>query len=93
MPALKRQIAETKSAWGSAKAQISNLTDDQNRLRQNIDSLNRVKGQEEQVRNYSEALSKNEALLAQLRDRENSLTAQQAQLNARLRDAMNELDL
>jgi flagellar biosynthesis chaperone FliJ len=93
MPALKRQIAETKSAWDSAKAQISNLTDDQNRLRQNIDSLNRVKGQEEQVRNYSEALSKNEALLAQLRDRENSLTAQQAQLNARLRDAMNELDL
>lgn len=89
---LKRQIVATKSAWDSAKAQISDLTDDQSRLRQNIDSLNRVKGQEEQVRNYSEALSKNEAQLAQLRDRENSLASQQTQLNARLRDAINALD-
>jgi hypothetical protein len=89
---LKRQIVETKSAWESTKAQISDLTDDQNRLRQNIDSLNRVKGQEEQVRNYSETLSKNEVQLAQLRDREKSLASQQAQLNTRLRDAINVLD-
>ena len=89
---LKHQIAQTKSAWESAKTQISDLTDDQNRLRQNIDSLNRVKGQEEQVRNYSETLSKNEMQLAQLRDRENSLASQQAQLNTRLRDAISALD-
>ena len=89
---LKRQIAETKSAWESAKSQISDLTDDQNRLRQNIDSLNRVKGQEEQVRNYSETLSKNESQLAQLRDREKNLALQQSQLNARLRDAIDALD-
>ncbi|HEX6544897.1 MAG TPA: DUF4139 domain-containing protein [Bryobacteraceae bacterium] len=88
---LKRQILETKSAWESAKAQISDLTDDQNRLRQNIDSLNRVKGQE-QVRNYSETLSKNEVRLAQLRDREKSLASQQAQWNTRLRDDINALD-
>lgn len=73
---LKRQIVETKSAWESTKTQISDLTD-QTRLRQNIDSLNRVKGQEEQVRNYSEALSKNGAQLAQLRDRETSLISRQ----------------
>jgi len=34
------------------------------RLRQNIDSLNRVKGQEEQVRQYSTQLAANEAQLA-----------------------------
>lgn len=89
---LKHQIVETKSAWESTKTQISDLTDDQNRLRQNIDSLNRVKGQEEQVRNYSETLSKNEAQLAQLRDRETGLASQQAQLNTRLRAAISALD-
>jgi hypothetical protein len=44
------------------------------------------------VRNYSETLSKNEAQLAQLRDRETRLVSQQAQLNTRLRDAISALD-
>jgi hypothetical protein len=42
----------------ATKSQIADLSEDQTRLRQNIDSLNRVKGQEEQVRTYSQGYPK-----------------------------------
>src|SRR5260370_21130412 len=47
---LKRRLVATDTSLNTAKSQTTELTEDQTRLRQNIDSLNRVKGQEDQVR-------------------------------------------
>ena len=44
------------------------MTRDQERMRQNIESLNRVSGQQQQVQNYARQLAAQEAELAGLRD-------------------------
>jgi hypothetical protein len=89
---LKRQAVQTESDLHSAEAQLRDLTSDQTRLRQNIDSLNRVSGQEEQVRRYSSALAANEAQLATLRDQQRSLSQQKAKLDGDVRAAVAALD-
>ena len=89
---LKRQIVGAEASLSDTKAQLGELTSDQTRLRQNIDSLNRVKGQEEQVRRYSGQLSENEVQIAKLNDQMRSLTTQRSSLNTQLRRAIEELD-
>jgi hypothetical protein len=89
---LKRQVAETQSGLDNTKSQIGELTDDQTRLRQNIDSLNRVKGQEDQVRQYSSQLATNEAALAKLRDQRSALTQTKASLDAQIKGAISHLE-
>jgi hypothetical protein len=85
---LKRQSVQTESDLHSAENQLRDLTSDQTRLRQNIDSLNRVSGQEEQVRRYSSNLAANEAQIATLRDRQRNLSQQKAKLDADVRAAV-----
>jgi hypothetical protein len=89
---LKRRLIAAEANLNTAKSQTTELTEDQTRLRQNIDSLNRVKGQEEQVRQYSGQLAANEAQLAKLRDQRRDLTARAASLNAEVRTAIDALD-
>ena len=85
---LKRQAVQTESDLHSAESQLRDLTGDQTRLRQNIDSLNRVSGQEEQVRRYSSNLAANEVQIATLRDRQRSLSQQKGKLDADVRAAV-----
>ncbi|OFW45142.1 MAG: hypothetical protein A3J28_15225 [Acidobacteria bacterium RIFCSPLOWO2_12_FULL_60_22] len=66
----KRQIAAVDGEIRRGEEQIRNLFQDQERLRQNINSLNRVAGQEQQVQAYSRQLAAQEAQLASLRDRQ-----------------------
>jgi hypothetical protein len=89
---LKQRIAETDASLDSTKSQTSDLNGDQNRLRQNIDSLNRVKGQEDQVRKYSMQLADNETQLAKLRDQTRNLAQRQASLANDLRGLIDRLD-
>ncbi len=89
---LKRRIAETQASLDSTKSQTGDLNGDQSRLRQNIDSLNRVKGQEDQVRKYSMQLADNETQLAKLRDRTRDLAQRQASLANDLRGLIDRLD-
>jgi methyl-accepting chemotaxis protein len=89
---LKRKITDGEASLSDTKNQASDLTADQTRLRQNIDSLNRVKGQEEQVRHYSSQLSDNEGQIAKLNDQLRTLTVQQSESNRQLRDAIEKLD-
>ena len=89
---LKNQIVATDQSIERSKSQLSDLTADQTRLRQNIDSLNRVKGQEEAVRNYSTELGNNEAQFAKLNEQVRNLTAQKASLDGQLRLAIEKLD-
>ncbi len=85
---LKRQVVQTESNLHAAENQLRDFTNDQTRLRQNIDSLNRVSGQEEQVRRYSSNLAANESQIASLRDRQRNLSQQKASLDAEVRAAV-----
>lgn len=76
----------------ATKLQTTELTDDQTRLRQNLDSLNRVKGQEDQVRTYFGQLADNEAQLARLRDQRRELAARKTSLDAQIKDAIDRLN-
>jgi hypothetical protein len=88
---LKRQVADVKQQLDSTKGRIAELSEDQSRLRQNIDSLNRVKGEEEQVRKYSSQLGANEAQLVALRDQSRDLALRGSTVEMRLRNAIEQL--
>jgi hypothetical protein len=64
----KRQIAEAASFIQALETDIRELVNDQERIRQNLTSLNRVAGQQEQVSKYSRELAQQETRLATLRD-------------------------
>ncbi len=81
---LKRQVVQTDADLRAVETQLKDLTNDQTRLRQNIDSLNRVSGQEEQVRRYSSGLAANEAQIASLRDRQRNLSQQKSALDSEI---------
>jgi hypothetical protein len=70
------------------RVRSTELTDEQSRLRQNIDSLNRVKGQEDKVSQYSTQLASNEAILAKLRDQRDAEAQRKKDLDAGLRNAI-----
>ena len=65
----KRQIAEIDTDLKLNSDQTGELTADQERMRQNIDSLNKVSGQQQQVQAYARQLAEQETRLAGLRDR------------------------
>jgi DNA repair exonuclease SbcCD ATPase subunit len=89
--ALKEKMVESQANLDALKNRNSELTDEQNRLRQNIDSLNRVKGQEDQVRQYSSRLASNEADLAKLRDQRDAELQRRKGFDAELRSAIGKL--
>jgi chromosome segregation ATPase len=65
---VKRQIAESQTRRQQAEARINEIGRDQERIRQNIDSLNRVSGQQQQVQTYARQLAAQESEIASLRD-------------------------
>ena len=85
---LQRQIAANDGEIQSTLTQINTIVQDQERIRQNINSLNRVAGQEQQVQSYSRQLASQEAQLATLRDKlaqlQTKKTTLESQLNALL---------
>jgi hypothetical protein len=64
----KRQIAEMDGDIRRTEASINELVRDQDRMRQNIGSLNQVSGQQQQVQTYARQLAAQESQLASLRD-------------------------
>ena len=84
----KREIAANDAAIRQADADVTSLTQDQSRLRSNIESLNRVSGQQDQVQTYARQLAAAETKLAALRDTQSDLrkkkTALEGELNSLL---------
>ncbi|MBI4891640.1 MAG: hypothetical protein HY821_13525, partial [Acidobacteria bacterium] len=82
----QRQLASAQTESSQLTAEANEIQRDQDRLRQNINSLNRVAGQQEQVNRYAADLAKGDARLAQIRDRQEqlrrSVNALQTELNA-----------
>jgi chaperonin cofactor prefoldin len=80
----KSQIAENDRAVQDAQNQVSDLTRDEDRIRQNINSLNNVSSQQQLVQNYAKQLDAHEQQLAQLRDHQSDLQKKKAALQSEL---------
>jgi hypothetical protein len=78
--AKKQEIAVNDAALRRAQGDSNELVSDQNRLRQNIDSLNRVSGQQDRVQQYARDLSNSESKLAALRDQRRGLEQKKVEL-------------
>lgn len=89
---LKRLVAELDTQIRQADADVKNLVDDQVRIRQNIQSLNQVSGQQEQVQKYARQLADQESQLAARRDRLSDLRKQKATQESSLNDLIARLD-
>jgi hypothetical protein len=88
----KRQIAEADSAISRGDREISDLNSDQARLRQNIDSLNRVAGQQELVQQYARQLATQETQMAAARDRQAGLRKKKAALESELNSLIEKME-
>ena len=93
------QIAQKKSeatandaALRQAEADINSLTQDQTRIRSNIESLNRVNGQQDQVQQYARQLAAAETKLAALRDTQSDLRKKKAVLEGQLNALMERIE-
>ena len=71
----KRLIAAMENDLRLAETETAEITKDQDRIRQNLASLNRVAGQEDQVNRYARQLATQESQLATLRDRTRIVSA------------------
>lgn len=88
----KRQIAAADAEIRRAESQIAKMVQDQDRIRQNINSLNQVSGQQQQVQTYARQLAAQESQLAKLRDRISELQAQRAALESELNSAIEKME-
>ena len=80
----KSLIVENDRAIQDADRQMRDLIADEERIRRNIESLNRVTGQQQQVQTYARQLESDEQQLAALRDRQAELQKKKAALQAEL---------
>ena len=88
----KIQVATNDAAIRQAEADVTSLTQDQNRLRSNIESLNRVSGQQDQVQAYARQLAAAETKLAALRDTQSDLRKKKAALESDLNSLLERTD-
>jgi chromosome segregation ATPase len=80
----KSQIAENDRALQDAQSQIRDTSSDEDRIRQNINSLNNVSSQQQLVQSYAKQLDAHEQQLAALRDSQAELTKKRATLQSDL---------
>ena len=88
----KRLIAGMESDLHLAETETAEITKDQDRIRQNLGSLNRVAGQEDQVNRYARQLATQESQLATLRDRSSDLRRKKAAAEAELNRLIEAMD-
>jgi len=88
----KRQIADTEAEKQRTEAQINAMVRDQDRIRQNLMSLNRVSGQEDQVQKYARQLADQEGRLASLRDHQSELERKGVSLQSDLNSLIEKME-
>jgi len=88
----KAEVAANDAALRQAEADITSLTQDQTRIRSNIESLNRVSGQQDQVQQYARQLAAAETKLAALRDTQSDLRKKKAMLDGELNSLMERIE-
>jgi hypothetical protein len=88
----KRDIANNDAALKQADSSIADLTQDQTRVRANIQSLNNVKNQQDLVQQYASQLAANETKMVALRDSQSELRRKKTALESELAAMMEKLD-
>ena len=89
---LKHQIATADAGARRLDEQINAIVRDQDRIRQNVNSLNHVSAQQEQVQKYARQLADQEGQLASLRDRKSALEAKRAALESELNSLIEKME-
>ena len=82
-----RQIAGKDADIAETNRAIQEIVEDQNRIRQNINSLRSVSSRQTQVQEYADRLAEQEGELAGLRDRLVELQREKRELETQ-RDSM-----
>jgi hypothetical protein len=80
----KSKVAENDRALAEVEGQMRELTAGEERIRQNISSLNSVSGQQQQVQNYARQIDASEQQLAALRDKQAELQKRKTTLQSEL---------
>ena len=80
----KSQVADNDRAIEDNRNQIRDLTGDEDRIRQNINSLNNVSSQQQLVQSYAKQLDAHEQQLSALRDSQAELNKKRAALQSEL---------
>jgi len=88
----KAEIAANDAGLRQAEADVTSITQDQTRIRSNIESLNRVSGQQDQVQQYARQLAAAETKLATLRDTQSDLRKKKAALDGQLNSLMEKIE-
>jgi hypothetical protein len=88
----KQQIADFDNQIRQLDSNASTIVSDQNRVRENIESLNRVSGQQDQVQKYARQLATQESELAGVRDQLSDLKKQKAAQESKLNMLIEALD-
>ncbi len=88
---LKSQLAAVTAEMKSNDNSVAGLTNDENRARQNIVSLNSVSGQQQQVQTYARQLADLESKITALHDRHAELEKQQTALEAQIDTAIEKM--
>jgi hypothetical protein len=90
---LKNQLAAVSDEMTTNDSEVTSLTRDEDRARQNISSLNSVSGQQQQVQTYAKQLSDLETRITRLRDRHADLEKQKAALQSQVSAAIEKISL
>jgi hypothetical protein len=88
----KSEVAANEAALRQTETDLTSLTQDETRLRSNIESLNRVSGQQDQVQQYARQLAAAETKLAALRDTQSDLRRKGAALQSELTALMEKIE-
>jgi len=88
----KSEVATNDAALKNADSDVANLTQDQQRIRNNIQSLNNVSGQQELVQQYARQLAASETKLVTLRDRQAQLRSAKTRLESELNSLIEKAD-
>jgi len=88
---LKKQLAGVIAETGSNDAEVTSITRDEERARQNIGSLRNVSEQQEQVQNYARQLAEYEVRISGLHDRRGELEKQRTGLQGQINDLVEKI--
>jgi hypothetical protein len=88
---LKTKIAANDSEKRRIEGDVTNVTRDEERNRQNIGSLSSVSGQQQIVQDYARKLADQENQIARLRDRQTQLDTEHTALQQQLDTAIDRL--
>jgi hypothetical protein len=89
---LKRQIGDNQLEQQRTDERVNEFSQDENRLRNNINTLRNVSGQEQKVGEYSEQLADLGVRLVALRDQQAQLRQQSDTLTRQLNDLVETLE-